>query len=443
MKNRKTFSLVGALAVVIPVLAAVLFSQQDVIMTIKEGVPAISFALPKFSAPESVRAAADEIYQVLSADLKYSRVFDLLPQNYYDYIGKLDSQKINFKDWESIQAKVLCVGSASEGTGGDINFEWKLFEVKSGQLIKGKRFSPALKKAQLRDAAHQVANDLMAVHGEKPVFTSKIAFVSDRDGNREIYMMDYDGANQTRLTFTVSKKDNISPAWAPNRNLIAYTSYLGDIAGLYILKVYEQKRIPVSLKGGNFSPAWSPDGKKLAFSSTRDQDGNSEIYVADIDDDSLNRGSFGIKRLTFNPGIDTAPSWSPTGRQIAFVSDRGGTAQIYTMDAEGSNIQRVSFGGASHNDSPAWSPAGDRIVYVARVDNVFDLYLLNLRTQQISKLTEDNARNESPAWSPDGRHIVFTSNIKGGLHLYSIDYDGANRRQLTTKGQNNWPDWSN
>ena len=189
-----------------------------------------------------------------------------------------------------------------------------------------------------------------------------------------------------------------------------------------------------------FPPAGRLMGK--SWPSCRRMDGNSEIYVADIDDDAMKRGAFRIKRLTFNQGIDTAPSWSPTGRQLAFVSDRGGTPQIYTMDAEGSNVTKASFGGSTHCDSPAWSPSGDRIVYVARVESVFDLYILDLRTQQISQLTESNARNESPSWSPDGRHIVFTSNMRGGLQLFSIDYDGANLRQLTFKGQNNWPDWS-
>jgi TolB protein len=116
------------------------------------------------------------------------------------------------------------------------------------------------------------------------------------------------------------------------------------------------------------------------------------------------------------------------------------------MDAEGSNVQRASFGGSTHCDSPAWSPVGDRIVYVARVENIFDLYLLDLHTQQISKLTElagSNAMNESPAWSPDGRHIVFKSNMKGGFQIFTVDYDGANIRQITSKGQNTWPDWSN
>ena len=68
--------------------------------------------------------------------------------------------------------------------------------------------------------------------------------------------------------------------------------------------------------------------------------------------------------------------------------------------------------------SPAWSPAGDRIVYVSRVESIFDLYVLNLRKNQIVKLTESNARNESPAWSPDGRHLVFTSNLNGGIQIY-------------------------
>jgi TolB protein len=111
------------------------------------------------------------------------------------------------------------------------------------------------------------------------------------------------------------------------------------------------------------------------------------------------------------------------------------------MDAEGSNVRRVSFGGTYH-DAPAWSPSGDRIVYVSRVENIFDLYLLNLRNNQIVKLTESNARNESPSWSSDGRHIVFTSNLSGLLQLYAIDYDGANLRRLTSQGNNKLPDWS-
>jgi len=429
--------ILGAAAALAGAAAGAPAPQKDVTMTIREGMPAINLALPKFTAPASVQAAADEIRQILSADIKYSRIFSLLPESYYSYIRPLDPSAILFKEWESINANVLLVGDVSEAANGDVVFEWKLYDVKPGQPMKGKRYQA--KRNDLRFMVHKIADDLAAIYGNKPVFATKVAFLSNRDGNDELYLMDYDGAGQTRLTFNAVT--DYSPSLSPDGRMIAYTSYQNLAAGLYILQVYEGRRIPVSLKGGNFSPAWSVDGRKLAFSSS--MDGNQEIYVAETDEDALKRGSFRIKRLTFNQGIDTSPTWSPTGRQLAFVSDRGGTPQIYTMDAEGSNVQRVSFGGSTWHDAPAWSPAGDRIVYVARVDEIFDLYVLDLMSKRISKLTESNARNESPSWSPDGRHILFTSNMKGELQIFTIDYDGVNLRQLTTKGQNKFPAWAN
>jgi TolB protein len=423
------------LAAAIAVLATLPAAAQDVGLTIKEGVPAISIALPPFTgSTEEARPLADELHSLLEADFRYTRIFQPLPASYYDYIQAFNPAAINFKDWESIQAAILLVGEAGIGTDDALAFTWKLYDVKQGQPIQGKKYEG--KRADLRFLAHKAVDDILRIYGEKPVFTTKIAFVSDRDGNPELYMMDYDGANQTRLTY--NRVQDISPVWSPDQRRIAYTSYQGLTAGLYILDVYEGKRTPVSTRGGNFSPAWAPDGKRLAFASSMDTGGdNTEIYVAEIEANPTRVGK--IKRLTFNSAIDTAPSWSPTGRQIVFVSSRGGTPQIYTMDAEGGNVVRVSFGGSNHHDSPA----GDRIVYVARVDNVFDLYVLNLRNRQIQKITESNARNESPSWSPDGRHIVFKSNMKGVEQVFSVDYDGANLRQLTTRGKNTWPDWGN
>jgi TolB protein len=414
-----------------------LFSQQDVVMVIREGQPAVSLALPKFTvATPAVQAAADEIYAILSADLKYSRIFQVLPDSYYSYIRPLDPANILFKDWESINANILFVGDVAATETGDLALTWKLYDVKPGQSIQAKKIQG--KPADLRYMTHKTADDLLRIYGEKPVFTSKIAFVSDRDGNWEIYMMDYDGANQTRLTF--NKVDDIGPAWSPDQKRIAYTSYQNMTAGLYILDVYEGRRIPVSTVGTNYAPSWlPPEGKQLAYTSTKD--GNPEVYVAEILENPTRVGR--VKRLTFNSAVDQSPTWSSTGRQLAFVSDRSGAPRIYTMDAEGSNIVLVSFGGSNHNDEPAWSPVGDRIVYVARVDNIFDLYVLNLRTQQISRLTGSNARNETPTWSPDGRHVIFTSNVKDGLQIYSIDIDGANLHPLTTKGHNRMPAWGN
>jgi TolB protein len=413
-------------------MSALLFTQQEVVLTIKEGMPAIPLALPEFKAHSSSAEAAEaarQLRQIMSDDLKYSRVFQLLPESYYSYIRPLNPQKILYKDWLSIQATVLFVGEIHSGKDkNNVIFEGKLYDVRGENFIFGKRYQGETSLCRL--IAHKMSDEILKIYGEKPVFSSKIVFISNRDGNDELYMMDFDGHSQTRLTF--NKTRDYMPAWSSDGKKIAFTSYRMVNAGLYLLEPYEGKISAISSKGTNFSPCFSPDGKKLAFCST--MDGNAEIYVADSSGKN-------IKRLTFNKAIDTAPSWSPTGREIAFTSSRGGTPQIYIMDAEGSNLRKVSFGGNYH-DAPAWSPTGDRITFVSRVDQIFDIYVLNLRNKEISKLTESNARNESPCWSPDGRHLIFSSNLSGSIQIYAMDYDGANLRRLTSKGENKLPDWS-
>jgi TolB protein len=412
-------------------LSLFLFSQQEIVLTIREGVPAISLALPPFiyeSSQPQAKEAAEIIHQVLSDDLRYSRVFQLVPREHLNYIRPLNPKEIFFKDWESIQTRILVVGEVTQ-TQNRVFFEAKIYDVKSQRMILGKRYQAEPEVFRL--VAHRVADELMKLYGEKPFFTTKIVFVSNRDGNDELYMMDYDGANQTRLTF--NKWRDYMPAWSPDQRAIAFTSYRAGNPDLYILYPYEGKIVPVSTKGTNFAAAFSPDGKKLAFCSTRD--GNAEIYVANADGSN-------IRRITFNSAIDTAPTWSPTGREIAFTSDRTGSPQLYLMDSEGGNVRKVSFGG-DYLDSPAWSPDGERIVFVSRVNNFFDLYILNLKTNKITKLTETGARNESPSWSPDGRHIIFSSNMSGTIQIYSIDYDGTNLRRLTETGENKLPNWTN
>jgi TolB protein len=410
-------------------------AQQEFQLKITEGMPAVSFALPPFTSTPGAKAAAEQIQAVFEADIKYTRVFELLPKTFYSYIRPLtDHKNPDFKEWESIQAAVLFTAHVSEAPGGGLIFEWYLFDVKSPtrRWIVAKRYQYS--ESNFRHLAHLAADDIMKAYGEKPIFTSKIAFVSNRDKNEELYLMDYDGANQARLTY--NKVNDSNPAWDPSGQRLAYSSWQNMGVGVFILDVYAGKRTPVSLKGGNYTPAWSPDGKKLAFSSS--MGGNHEIYVAEIESNPTRVGK--LKQLTFNPGVDIAPSWSPNGREIVFTSDRGGTTQIYIMDAEGGNPRRISEG-ANHHDAPAWSPNGDRIVYVARVDNVFDLYLYHI-SGRISKLTESNARNESPSWSPDGRHVVYTSNVSGTNQIHVIDVDGANPRKLTSVGENKLGKWA-
>jgi TolB protein len=197
------------------------------------------------------------------------------------------------------------------------------------------------------------------------------------------------------------------------------------------------RRIPFpTYKGLNTTPAWSPDGTKMAFCSS--MSGDPEIYVSDAN--GLN-----LQRLTFSTGVDISPVWNPkTGNEIAFVSDRSGTPQIYAMSADGTNLRRlVSVGGDA--SSPSWSPNGLFIAYHWRVTETgtYDIYVIEIATGRIIQMTHDARRNEHPVWSPDGRHLAFESTRSGTRQIWTMLADGREPKQLTTEGTNWGPSWSN
>jgi len=406
------------------------FSQQEVRIRITEGMPMIPVALPDFQSNE--KSAADEktktdIYQVLWNDLKYSRVFKLVPKEYYTYIQKFDPKNIRFKDWTSIQANILIVGQIEVTSEDRVVFSMRVYDVRSEKFIFGRNFGG--KKEFIRLIAHRAADEMMKYFGEKPIFTTKIVFVSIRDGNNEIYMMDYDGKRPRRITF--NEDIDVIPSWSADNEKILYTSYRKGNPDLYMFHLYTGKTELISTGRANYSADWSKENDKIVFTSTKS--GNAEIYIKDPKTGKE-------KRLTFNRAIDTTPCWSPSGNEIVFTSQRSGTPQLYIMDAEGTNVRRITHDGTYH-DSPAWSPDGTRIVYVSRIEGRFDVYIYNLKDNTIAKLTEKSGRNENPSWSPDGRHIVFASNRSGSYQLYSIDYDATNLRQLTSRGENKMPKW--
>lgn len=405
------------------------YAQEEVRIQITEGMPMIPVALPDFTPVKISISDEDtnkELYRVLWNDLNYSRVFKLVPKEYYTYIQKFDPNNIRFKDWASIQANILIVGEL-EVSEGRIIFSMKVYDVNSEKFIFGRNFGG--QKEFTRLIAHRAADEMMKYFGEKPIFTTKVVFVSNRDGNSEIYMMDYDGSRARRITY--NDYIDVLPSWSADNEKILYTSYKKNNPDLYMFNIYTGKTEVISSTKANYAADWSKEGDLLVYTSTKT--GNAEIYVR-----NMKTGK--EKRLTFNPAIDTTPCWSPTGTEIAFTSQRSGTPQIYIMDSEGTNVRRITHDGSYH-DSPAWSPDGTRLAYVSRIESRFDIYVYNLKNNTIIKLTEESGRNENPAWSPDGRHLVFASNRSGSYQLYSVDYDGGNLKQLTFKGENKMPDW--
>jgi TolB protein len=150
-----------------------------------------------------------------------------------------------------------------------------------------------------------------------------------------------------------------------------------------------------------------------------------------------------LRQLTNTAAIDTAPSYSPDGRQIVFESDRDGGQQIYVMNADGSGQQRISFGQGRYS-TPVWSPRGDNIAFTRFSGGRFSIGVMRPDGSGERILTE-GFHNEGPTWSPNGRVIMFfreSGGENGGPKLYSVDLTGYNERPVPTPTFASDPAWS-
>ena len=306
---------------------------------------------------------------------------------------------------------------------------------------------------------------------EEPVWSpdgTKIAFVSYRYGDGEIYVMNADGSNLTRLTNYASYDPVWSPdgtkiafrkydtrgssigkiyvmnadgsnqtrltkylcfnaAWSPDGTKIAFDAYMdfddpysvfngtGGIKGIYVMNADGSNQTRLSLVGRD--PAWSPDGTKIAFSTydliTSNINKDTGIYVVDIDGTNLTNLTNG-----YNPG--QSPVWSPDGKKIAF---NVGTA-IYIMNADGSNLTTLSSGGYD----PVWSPDGTKIAFAFK-----GIFVVNADGSNLTRLTNFLDIYNTPVWSPDGKRIVFRSDDDGTSQIYVASTDGSNQAMLSGK----------
>ncbi len=422
--------------------------QQSEVMVKIGGPPGLppKLAVPDFLAlttdAETV-AAAKTMGQVLWDDLNFEREFYLISRDTYRSIPAATSiDDIPLSQWKELGADGVVVGTARKTAAG-VTVQVRLIDVATGRSAFAKEYSGSLRNPRLysHTASDEIHQQQRALRG---VARTKLAFTSDRDGERmigpvgdrgisNIYISDYDGANQQRVT--ASRALDITPVWSPDGKAIAYTSYRTGFQDILVSYIYEG-RLSHPTAGTsekqNFLPAWSPDGSKLAFTSNRD--GNSEIYV-------VNRDGSGMRRLTNHPSIDVTPTWSPTGNQIAFTSDRTGSPQIWMMNADGSELRKIT--NESRCDRPTWSVSPfNEIAYAAQTGAGYDIKVYDVAAGTSNTITDGIGSNESPAFSPNGRHIAFTSTRAGKEQIFVIDRDGKNLRQITRSGMNRYPNWS-
>lgn len=386
----------------------------------------VKMAVPHFhdtalpgSAPEQGRQMAD----LLSRALAFHGFVAIIDPASYG--GRQDA------DWQKLGSEFTVLGQY-EVSGSAVTLELRLHDIQTSRMVLGKRYRGTMgnHREMLKKFCDEV---VLQLTGESGVSLSRIAFVSDASGHKEIYLADVLGEDVRQVT----RHDYIaiSPRFSPDNRWLAYTSYHGGNPNLYIteLATLQTTRAISRRPGLNMAPSWAPDSRSMAV--TLSKDGNPDLYVIDNSGQEL-------RRLTHGQGINVSPSFSPDGNRLAFVSDRSGRPQVYVMDAKTGTTNRISFLG-NENTTPSWSPKGDWIAYTGLVGGSRHILLIRPEGGTPVQLTQGGGEHESPSWSPDGRQVVFSRKQGNKQELYTVFRNGTGQRPLfKLKGSHSSPQWS-
>lgn len=371
---------------------------------------------------------ANETAEVHSFDLTMSGLFTAERREAPLLANGLALTPIDFVPWLSSGYDLLIRGEY-ELRGNELTIEFRLYDVMAKKLVTSKRFLG--REKDLRRYAHSFSDEILrALTGQKGSFTSKVVYVSTQTGNKELFLMDWDGHNPQQLTR--NRSINLSPDISPDGREIIFTSYKRGNPDLYKRALSSTVEVPVSSRRGlNITGAWSPDASKIALALSKD--GNTEIYTIARDGSSPNR-------LTVSRSANVSPAWSPDGSRIVFVSDRLGKPQLFSMDSSGGNVGRFGTG-TGYTVNPSWSPKGDKLAF-ARMAGGFQIFVVNADGSGEIQLTFDG-NNERPRWSPDGRLIIFSSRRGGQEALYVMRADGSGQTKVSrTRGISQHPVWT-
>jgi TolB protein len=380
----------------------------------------------------------------LYSDLHNAGIFDMVSKSMAPPLMPSSQADVQLSSWTAAPSSAEMVVFGTLGsTNGRIVVTGYLDDAKNPQSpqILGKQYNDTASPENARHIAHRFADEIIARLGggiNGIAETTIYYVVRTGSGNKEIWAMDYDGQSQRQVTHlgTIS----LSPRISPDNSRIAFSSLAkaGWSIRMYSLDLGRPVNF-LSSSGTTLSPAWSSDGAKLAFSSDR-TGGDSEIYTTDASGGE-------VHRLTNFHGPDVSPVWNPkTNAQIAWVSGRTGLPQIYIMDSDGANVQRMTDGG--YATSPSWSPNGQFLAfswnrkYGPGAPGGQDIYIMDVASRRWIQLTHDAGRNDFPSWAPDGRHLVYQRDGAGGTQVWSMLADGTEQQQLTHGSAASMPNWS-
>lgn len=267
---------------------------------------------------------------------------------------------------------------------------------------------------------------------DMPVET--LVFMRDDGNDMEIFMINSDGSGEVQLTD--NEFTDWGPMWSPDRHYVAFHSDREGYDAIYLMNAGcsgDAFRITPEGQYARY-PSFSPDGMFVAFEMYMGND-NWDIHVVSLYDGS-------IHRMTYNEAIDGGASFSPDGTKLAFHSTRSGYYDIYVMELDGAEIQRLTFEPETMDVWPEWSPQGDTMIFHSERDGDSEIFMMNADGSNQVNLTNNDTLERTPRFSSDGSQIVFRGERDGESNIYIMNTDGTNIRQVTTSELSDWyPDF--
>ena len=405
-----------------------------VIHVIEGGEGAEPIAIAPFGWRGDAAQAPERLGQIIADDLTRTGRYEPIP--FADLPSRpTEATEVNFNDWRILRTANLVIGTVTALGAEQYAVQFRLFDVYRAKQLAG--FEVRAGSGDLRRVAHQISDIIyQELTGERGAFDTRIAYVTERRDadNQKLYELnvaDSDGFNA--FTILESSEPVLSPAWSPDGSRLAYVSYEGARARIFVQDLATGTREEISaFPGINSAPAWAPDGRRLAL--TLSKDGNPEIYILDL-------ATRRLRRMTLNSAIDTEPAWSPDGESLVFTSDRGGGPQIYKLDVRGGKPKRLTFEG-KYNARARFSPDGKRLAFVHAAKGAYRIGILDLDSSAMRILTETRL-DESPSFAPNGSMILYATIDTGLSILAAVSTDGRMRQQLAVQqGGVREPAWS-
>jgi TolB protein len=374
----------------------------------------------------------DSVRAIIARDLDYSDRFEVieLPSGGAPAID--GNNGFNYALYKTLRASL-----ALEVLGQSGNVTIRLHDLNT-QAVRSEATAPLDPSvdAEARMAVHRMSDEIVNwATGQRGIAASRFLFLNR--GDRRIYRIDSDGHGLAPIS--PGNVLAMSPAWSPDGSKIAYTQ-LGLDGAIIVQSLGTGTRVvvPTTNSGGqSITPTFSPDGRKLVFSRVTEQAANLfAVNVADL---------CCVERLTAGRFAENlSPTYSTDGRRVVFVSNRGGSPQIYSMAADGTDQELMvpfDFGSSGQSFAPDWSPDGSMIVFTREFGGNPQIVTFDLVSRQLRPRTSQG-RNEDPSFAPDGRHVVFVSDRTGRGQLWVLDLETARLRQVMTPGSARLPAWS-